>query len=192
MCTSARGFAINETLLTNTISVGGPSCSSELCSFNATELEQDTAYDFRVWATNNDGNSRPSDWLQGAGPGVVGPSGGCDPSCFFTAAGAPKLPPVPEAPTMTGETLSTMSLSWSVPGTILLGRTPNIFFYDVIRTGGGSAVTKRVTVAYTGGTLAFQNGVTFSFTAGTGEFGDTPLQPCADPPRSNPSYASVG
>ena len=55
-CSSAAGFTINEGLRQDEVPVdlgAGSNCTSTSCSFLATGLELDTAYDFKIRAHNS-------------------------------------------------------------------------------------------------------------------------------------------
>ena len=97
---------VNTTLLHNTV-IAAEGCANGECSFNATGLLQDTAYDFQITPRNGLGEGAPSVWLQGDGTTPTLPFGfivGCSAGCFFTNDGEGKLPPTPGAPSVSSFT----------------------------------------------------------------------------------------
>ena len=159
---------VNTTLQTVTLDAAS-ACAGGPCVFNATGLLQDTAYDFRVVPHNAIG-STPIDqnaWLIGDGSPISGFPlvQGCDASCFFTLAGAPKVPPTPDTPSVIAVGQTTATLQWTVPGATVLGRVPNIvrYYLTTATVEDGTNSTSTVAVSYSSA-AEIANGVTVSET----------------------------
>ena len=161
------------------INYGTPGClaSGSTCEHEFTGLSSDTAYDFRIKSTADDGSESVwSDWLQGDGQYCRTSSFAwvpdCTAACFFTLADADKVPPQPPTPTFTvvtsGSASKSVSLAFDVPGCSTLGRTPKIDSYKIKKfkaaDGSGSATTASTTLSYTDNQVVSGQSVTHQAT----------------------------
>lgn len=158
----------DSSLQSVTVTVGSSAACGDInCCVTIEGLQSDTAYDFRVFATNPQGDAPASLWLRGHGDG--GSAGeaaisGCTFECLFTSGGAIRLVSQPTAPTVLGVELYGVRLQWDVPGRDSLLRTQQVVAYNVHTEGDGqgNGAFQRVTITYASEAQRI-NGVSLSY-----------------------------